>query len=53
MPLFYDFFGIAAFTSSVMGRRSSSFILGVFSISAEVRCHIRWYGVVPLAALSF
>lgn len=48
-----QFFGIAAFTSSIMGRRSSSFIPGILSISAEVRCHIRWYGVVSLAALSF
>ena len=26
---------------------------GILSISAEVRCHIRWYGVVSLAALNF
>ena len=32
---------------------SSSFIPGILSISAEVRCHIRWYGVVSLAALNF
>lgn len=25
----------------------------ILSISAEVRCHIRWYGVVSLAALNF
>ena len=33
--------------------QSSSFIPGILSISAEVRCHIRWYGVVSLAALNF
>ena len=25
----------------------------ILSISAEVRCHIRWYGVVSIAALNF